>query len=533
MHMRRTCLAAIAISALLLASGPGRALAQATEAAEAAPAAAATPDHGHAAADNGLGDHAHEHAAHGHAQGTATAAGDTAAKAKAGESKPDKSDKPDKEASAAEKKAKAMGEQMSLLAAEYQLLMQKQKNELARLELEKQALAAEAALRSAKLGEELAAAKEKTEKLSAAAALQKAEQEAELAAMKAEVARLSAERELAAARRAGETDSLKAETEKLSAENALLMQQIGALKAASDRANLEHQAAIAEVKRAVELADAKRDADRKVATDIARRGKPFEKGTLHVSDRRIALNGVIMMPTADYIADRIQFFNNQSKTDPIFIVIDSSPGGSVMAGYRILEAMDSSEAPIHVVVKSFAASMAAAITTLADESYAYPNAILLHHQMSSSMRGNLTQQKEQLENALEWSRRLADPIAKKMGVAPKKFVELMYANNSDGDWEEFADKAVKLKWVDRIVHEIREEGIVEHPDSKSAAVVRFHPFIGQAPADGDGPVYVKLPQPYPTVGPEQTDGEGRPFVKLQRLQPFDHWFLYDPDNYYR
>ena len=50
----------------------------------------------------------------------------------------------------------------------------------------------------------------------------------------------------------------------------------------------------------------------------------------------------------------------------IFIVIDTSPRGSVMAGYRILKAMESSDAPVHVVVKSFAASMAAAITTLGE-----------------------------------------------------------------------------------------------------------------------------------------------------------------------
>jgi ATP-dependent Clp protease protease subunit len=113
--------------------------------------------------------------------------------------------------------------------------------------------------------------------------------------------------------------------------------------------------------------------------------KPLQDdNTLVISDRRIAFNGAVTSAQADHICDRIHYFNNKDKKLPIFIVIDSSPGGSVMAGYRILKAMEGSDAPIHVVVKSFAASMAACITTLAEESYAYPNAIILHHQISSS-----------------------------------------------------------------------------------------------------------------------------------------------------
>ena len=79
--------------------------------------------------------------------------------------------------------------------------------------------------------------------------------------------------------------------------------------------------------------------------------------------------------------------------------IDRCPGGSVMEGYRIVKAMQASKAPIHVVVKSFAASMAAVITTLAVHSYAYPNAVILHHQMSTGANGNMTQIKEQVEEA--------------------------------------------------------------------------------------------------------------------------------------
>lgn len=236
--------------------------------------------------------------------------------------------------------------------------------------------------------------------------------------------------------------------------------------------------------------------------------EPFADGRLTLSDRRIPLNGPIVRGMADYVTERVHFFNNKSGELPIFIIIDRSPGGSVMEGYRIVKAMQASKAPVYVVVRSFAASMAAVIATLAPRSFAYPNAVILHHQMSSFMFGNMTQMKEQLETAKEWYRRLGNSVAGKMGLSLDDFTRQMYAHNSDGDWEEFADKARSLKWVDEIVHEIRETGIIKHPD--------------------------KAPKPAPIVElKEETDSKGERFMRLPRLEPFDLYYLYNRDGYYR
>jgi ATP-dependent Clp protease protease subunit len=238
-----------------------------------------------------------------------------------------------------------------------------------------------------------------------------------------------------------------------------------------------------------------------------------EDGTLVVSDRRISLNGMISSATADSITDRIDYWNNKDRKLPIFIVIDDCPGGSVMAGYRILKAMEASDAPIHVVVKSFAASMAACITTLAHESYAYPNAVILHHQISSQILGarlNLTQQREFFEESTRWWDRLAAPIAKKMGLSTDELIKRMYAHSSSGDWSEFGDKAKDLKWVNHIINGVEETSFTKDPDAK----------------------------PQPAAPPkaalaEEMDAEGRPFVWLPRLNPKDVYFLYNPDGYYR
>lgn len=247
--------------------------------------------------------------------------------------------------------------------------------------------------------------------------------------------------------------------------------------------------------------------------------EPLQGKKLVLSDRTIALNGVITSKTADSIADRIAYFNNRDAEAPIFIVIDDSPGGSVMAGYKILKAMHGSKAPVHVVVKSFAASMAACITTQAKKSFAYPNAIIMHHQLSVGVMGNLTQHRENVKDLEEWWRRLADPVAQKMGITRDEFIKRMYEKTSTGDWSEFADDAQKLKWVDVIVEEIEETALLRHPDT--------------VPTPAPSAPTRLLPGPPLTQALEALDERGKPVVFLPRLNPMDAYWLYNPDSYYR
>jgi len=132
----------------------------------------------------------------------------------------------------------------------------------------------------------------------------------------------------------------------------------------------------------LELREKKADWKKQANREPDYEAQPFKDGVLTLSDRRIAMNGPIVGGMADYVTERIHYFNNKDESLPIFIVIDDSPGGSVMEGYRIVKAIQSTRRRCTVVVKSFAASMAAVITTLAPHSYAYPNAVILHHQMS-------------------------------------------------------------------------------------------------------------------------------------------------------
>jgi len=388
------------------------------------------------------------------------------------------------------------------------------RKELARLSLERDKLTAENLIARAKLDKELAERRADLEREKLRLDEQKQKEETRIAEERRKLD--------------DQLLQLRLESDRLVLESAVVKAKAEIQQAEQRMKEAEARAQIAALQAGMERQEVELTSNNYANAQAVRLANPHEGDTLVISDRRIALNGPISFETSDYISSRINYFNNKDAALPIFIVIDNSPGGSVMAGYNILKSMDSSQAPIHVVVKSFAASMAACITTCADKSFAYPNAVILHHQISSGSFGNLTSQRENLQEIEEWWRRLAEPVARKMGVTTEEFIKRMYQQVSSGDWSEFGDKAVELKWVDHVVKEIRETALVKNPDGARPA-----------PAPG-GP----SPMPRPQTGlesslssqsllPESVDEKGQPYTRLPRLAPKDFYYLFNPDGYYR
>ncbi len=409
---------------------------------------------------------------------------------------------------AAKKEIEAMQQEIQRLNTENQLLLARQKASLTELELERSELQTRTAVESARLEADLAALKNEVSRLQTESQHARARQSRDGLDAELMLERRALENRVEGLRLEGELQALRAESQRLQTENALRQEEVKRAQFEAQLAKQRYDAQIAEFRSQLDLRGVEDQFLSRVVSSVDRIENPLDGTTLYVSDRRIPMNGPIMSGSANFVCDRIDFFNNQSQTEPIFIVIDYCPGGSVMEGYRIVKAVETSRAPIHVVVKSFAASMAAVITTLAPHSYALPNAIILHHQMSSGMSGNLTQQRERLERGMEWSRRLAGPVAEKMGISEDEFVRRMYENDSNGDWEEFADGAKELNWVQHIVHEIRETGLRDQPTGRANAM----------------PMWMEA---------MEYDDKGNPFIKLPPLMPFDHYFMHNPDNFWR
>ena len=412
-----------------------------------------------------------------------------------------------------------------------EVAQQKQSQALQQLQAEKGKLEAELALLNAKDSTAAAPDKSKIESLQRMQKLRDAQLTDELSGLSAEQNRLKQNQDVNSAKLQAELAASKAKLERAKvAEDMLDMKsrvKIANLKREQDQISAENGLA-AEKRRAEQskIADEQmratavaqtttaqitnRDAEDKwrdaVNAPPTYTMEPFKDGVLTISDRKIELDGPIVTGTADNVCDRIDYFNNQDRTKPIFVVINNSPGGSVMQGYRILKAIETSDAPVHVVVRSFAASMAATIATLAPHSYAYPNAIILHHQMSGSAVGNMTDMEQEVKTMQEWERRLAEPIAKKMGISLDEFKAKMYSAKKSGDWDEFADKALQLHWIDNIVNEIREEGIRKKPTENRMPSWMFM---------------------------MKTDDKGSPYMSLPPLEPYDCYFMINPRNFYK
>jgi ATP-dependent Clp protease protease subunit len=373
---------------------------------------------------------------------------------------------------------------------------------------EKEQLAAEQSARRIEMERTKFDMEERTQKLAEAELARKEAMDSALSDLKSEAERLKAEQEIATARAAADIQALKFDEAEKKAQLMALSAEIAVKEKAREASYYSDQ-------------------------EPQQLDNPLRGNRLVISDRRIELNGPIGSETAEHLATRINFYNNKDSKKPIFIVIDNSPGGSVMSGYKILRAMEGSEAPIWVVVKQYAASMAATIATLADHSAAYPNAIILHHQLSGGISGNLTEQREGLKNIEEWWKRLAEPIAKKMGITNEQFIERMYKEVSSGDWMEFADDAQQLKWIDHVVDEIHETALVKSPDARRAAptqpgAVPVRRTIAGSVSETAIPIRATGMNLY-----EQIDEEGRPFVRLPRPNPIDCYYLHNPDSYYR
>lgn len=362
-------------------------------------------------------------------------------------------------------------------------------------------------LRDAQLGDELSGLSAEQIRMKQGLDVESTKLQVELSKSKLELERSSVAEAVLDMKTKTSVGALKRQIEQLSAENAL-----AAEKRKSDQSKLIDEqlratAAAATLGAQIQNRDLEDKWRDEVNTPVTYTIDPFKDGVLTVSDRRIDLNGAIVSGTADAVCDRIDYFNNQNRKLPIFIIINNSPGGSVMAGYRILKSIETSDAPVHVVVKSFAASMAATIATLAPHSYAYPNAIILHHQMSGGASGNMTNMEQEIATMQEWERRLAEPIAKKMGISVAQFKEKMYAAKKSGDWDEFADKALQLKWIDHLVNEIREEGVRTKPTGSGSSAW----WMSMLKSDENGKSYIALPP----------------------LEPYDCYFMINPRGFYR
>lgn len=183
---------------------------------------------------------------------------------------------------------------------------------------------------------------------------------------------------------------------------------------------------------------------------------PVTGKTIKISDRTIVMPETITVENSTEIVKKINFLNRKNNY-PIFIVIDTCYGGSVLGGELILRAIENSKSKVYIVVKTFCASMCAIITsTFAENAYVMNNAMILHHEISSGVQGNISLQKENINYLEYWQKQMLGPIAKRRGQTVDEFVASLYKLSRTGDATLFAPDALREKWILHLINNIED-----------------------------------------------------------------------------
>ena len=159
----------------------------------------------------------------------------------------------------------------------------------------------------------------------------------------------------------------------------------------------------------------------------------------------IILNEEIDQKLSDKIVLQIHELQSVHKDKPIYMLLDS-PGGEVIEGARIIDAMVASKRPIYTVAVGEAASMAAIIHSYGAKKYILPNAILMYHAISSSYSGDIVRMNSRLKMAKMLQDRYIQHIAAHSNTTVAELNTKMME-----EWWVNAEEAVDRKLADDMI----------------------------------------------------------------------------------
>ena len=191
-----------------------------------------------------------------------------------------------------------------------------------------------------------------------------------------------------------------------------------------------------------------------------------------LKDRIIMLTGEVTDISMNILVAQLLFLNNESKSAPIYLYIDS-PGGSVASGVSAVDVMNYIKAPVYTIVTGMAASMGAVLLSSGEKGHRYslPNASIMTHQSIGGAQGTIQDAKVEMKYWDKLNTRLSMILAKNCGMTLKEYEKTVDRNN----WM-FAEDALKYGIIDEILVSEDEAGIklpdlTEIKDDIDAALV--------------------------------------------------------------
>lgn len=161
--------------------------------------------------------------------------------------------------------------------------------------------------------------------------------------------------------------------------------------------------------------------------------------------RTVRLDGEVSGGSIESLVSEIEVLN-QISAEPITLVVNS-PGGSVLAGLNLVNAMESSPAPIHTVCDAWAMSMGAVIVAAGDHRTATEGCFFMIHEVAVGAPGGQTiEHIKWTDSVINVEELLVGLLAKYSGLAAPDVRALM-------QYETFwsGEEATRLGFFDQYV----------------------------------------------------------------------------------
>ena len=171
---------------------------------------------------------------------------------------------------------------------------------------------------------------------------------------------------------------------------------------------------------------------------------PAHAETIDLTDRMVRLSGGINTKLINKATTKLLELEGESN-EPIWLMIDSY-GGSVDAGYILIDTIKGMRSPVYAVVVSKAYSMAAIITAYCAKRYIYPHATMMFHEASYGAIGEDPSIRSRVEFNVRYLDRIHRELAKILKLPTKKYRERIR-----DAWWVLAQEAVNANMVDAIV----------------------------------------------------------------------------------
>lgn len=156
----------------------------------------------------------------------------------------------------------------------------------------------------------------------------------------------------------------------------------------------------------------------------------------------VKLYGEIDEKMAADVIEQIQAANREKSAKPIFLFINS-PGGSILDGGRIIDAMLASRRPVVTVCVSFCASMGAMTFEYGAKRVMFRHAVLMFHEASMGSQGDLSHVSAQVALVNRIVAGYEVDIAKRAGLTVDE-----YRAHEAAQWWLLTDEAVAARMAD-------------------------------------------------------------------------------------